>query len=168
MKILGIDHGANSGYALIKNDNCIEIDSFMVTGKTQGDKFLNFYNKVNNIICRTKPNIIAMEKPMSFLNASTTRLLIGYYTVIQLLATVHEIKVIEVYPTSMKKKLTGSGKADKLEVCHSLMNRYLFSEDDLLEYEYFKRKKGIKNTYYDKSDALALATYANLIYEEDK
>lgn len=163
LKILGIDHGAKTGIAYIINDKLVTVDSFVVVGEDTQDKFVDFYNKIEREIDRYKADILAIEKPMSFNNAYTSRTLIGYYSIIILLAGLKKIPVCEVFPTSMKKTIAGNGRANKDDVSVALLKRYEgLKKEDILEIDYYVRKKGVKNVDYDKSDALGLATYVFL------
>lgn len=168
MKILSFDHGAKSGYAYIIDGAIVCIDDFIIVGNSDQEKFVDFWRKVKRIIERYRADIIAVEKPMSFKNAFTSRTLIGYYSIIVLLAGLNNIPVHEVYPTSMKKKITGNGRATKEEVCNSLLSCHpTLKKEDLMVITPYKRKKGIKKIDYDKSDALALALYTHWLSEEN-
>lgn len=168
MYIFGIDHGAKTGCAYIVNNQIVFATRFSVKGEKDQDKFLDFYKKLDKMLGKLKVDVIALEKPMSFKNAFTSRLLIGYYSIAMLVAAERNIQVVEVYPSSMKKEIAGNGRATKEEVCDSLVNRYpTIKKEDIVDIEYYKRKEGIKNIDYDKSDALGLATYACLKIEKE-
>jgi hypothetical protein len=59
----------------------------------------------------------------------------------------------------MKKELTGNGRAEKGDVALALTNIWKISLDDIVIPVYYKKKEGIKELIYDKSDAVALGTY---------
>lgn len=165
MKTLAIDHGANTGYAFTEDDNLANYGMFKVSGVSIGDKLLDFSGKVTDLIGTFKPDVLAIEKPSHDRNAKTNLVLIGYYTQLLLLASFHCIEVNAIHPTSLKKEITGNGKAQKDLVAKCVCDEYNLIRSAVVPCEYYKsgsqKGKPRPNTEkYDITDAIALATYA--------
>jgi hypothetical protein len=109
------------------------------------------------------PDYLAVEEPKDLLNAKTSRVLIGYYSMLHLAAFQLDTPVITIAPSEMKKKIAGNGRAGKDEVCKALSGLLNVPVSSLELPIYSKReraghKKGdLIDIEYDKSDACALA-----------
>jgi len=176
LKILGIDHGTRTGYALLNNGELTKYGSVNIRGDSLGKKLIDFTNKMKIIINYSKPDLIIFEKPNHRRNTKTTILLDGYYCVLNILAVEKQINVMSVHPTSMKKVITGTGKANKDDVVQKIIDDFNLNLKDILKYEYYsvntpKFKKGdVKKIHYDVSDAIGLAYYGYLknIYDKER
>lgn len=168
MKILGIDHGTRTGYALLDNCELTKYGSVNIRGDLLGKKLIDFTNKMKIIINYSKPDLIVLEKPNHRRNTKTTILLDGYYCVLNILAAEKKIDVMSVHPTSMKKVITGTGKASKDDVVQRIADNFNLKLKDILEYEYYSvntsnfKKGDVKKIHYDISDAIGLAYYGYL------
>lgn len=170
MKYLGIDHAKRSGYGLIDTDtNEIITGSFTIQNKTSNPgKIHEFKGYVEELIKQYKPDVICAERPMDKVNGATTTLLIGYYTMICALSYQYNIDIIECYPTSVKKRITGNGKAEKIDVARELSKQYNIPLENLATPVYYQRDTkfhnagDIKGWICDEGDALALAHYGRL------
>ena len=60
---------------------------------------------------------------------------------------------------SMKKSITGNGKAEKREVAECVAKQWSLNPNHICEPIFYKRKEGIKHYLADESDAIALGTY---------
>ena len=165
MKILGIDHGKSTGFGFIDGDKLTSYGRLVIEGESIGNKMLEFYNYIYNLVEIYKPDIIVAEMPNHFRNAKTSRTLIGYYMIIHLIATMKGINIVEAHPTSLKKVVAGDGRANKDDVAKTIAKIHDVDIKNILEHDYYKtgeRRGLVKETYYDISDAIALATYAKL------
>lgn len=165
MKILGIDHGKNTGFGFIDGGKLTSYGRLVIEGESTGDKMLKFYSYIYDLVEICKPDIIVAEMPNHFRNAKTSRTLIGYYMIIHLIATMKGINIVEAHPTSLKKAITGNGGASKEDVAITVAKIHNIDVENILEHDYYKtggRRGLVKETYYDTSDAIALATYAKL------
>ena len=165
MKILGIDHGKNTGFGFIDGGKLTSYGRLVIDGESTGDKMLKFYSYIYDLVEICKPDIIVAEMPNHLRNAKTSRTLIGYYMIIHLIATMKGINIVEAHPTSLKKAITGNGGASKEDVAITVAKIHNIDVENILEHDYYKtgeRRGLVKETYYDTSDAIALATYAKL------
>lgn len=154
--ILGIDHGTSTGYAFVKNKEVIKYGVFLVKGQSKGERFVNFEQQLESIINELKPQIIAAERPAHKRNGTTTELLVGFYTLILKLAQKYNIKVVECYPTSVKKVVTDKGNATKQEVANVITHIYNVHLKDIV----INDLRNAKQKSYEISDSLALCYYA--------
>ena len=165
MKILGIDHGKNTGFGFIDCGKLTSYGRLIIEGESTGDKMLKFYSYIYDLVEICKPDIIVAEMPNHLRNAKTSRTLIGYYMIIHLIATMKGIHIVDAHPTSLKKVVAGDGRASKEDVAKAIAKIHDVDIENILEHDYYKtgeRRGLVKETYYDTSDAIALATYAKL------
>lgn len=169
MIIFGIDHGTKSGYAVIDTVNHTMITgNFRVVGNTDGSRFNCFKQNLNELIHKYKPDVICSERPMDKMNGRTTTFLIGLYSMVHLIAFENSIDIAEMFPTSVKKLITGSGKSDKIDVARTLAFNYNVPLESVAIPIRYKRtafnkrlnrtvnKGEIRDYEFDPSDALAL------------
>ncbi len=169
MIILGIDPGtATTGFG------CINItDVSAVTGKglqviewglIETDKSLLkeerleiIYEKTLKLITKFKPDVFVFEK-VFFSNNAKTVIAVGQAQGVMLLAARKlNVFVAEYAPGTIKKLITGSGRANKKEV-QEHVRRILGSK--------VKSEKKKKTHFDNAADALAIAmTHAMKIYE---
>lgn len=165
MTILGVDHGAKTGIALVKDENIRFVGTVNIDGVSKGEKLKMFYNKLRFFINSYNPSVIVLERPNHRRNAATTTILDGYYCVACMAAHENRIQTIEAYPSTVKKTIAGNGHATKDEVAQAISKEYKIPLDEILQYDYYKinckggNKGDVKTIHYDKSDALALALY---------
>lgn len=154
MLILGIDPGtATTGYGLISiSKKVIEVKDFgLIETDKNGDfgkRLIIINTLLKNIIKKLNPDVIAMEKLFFASNAKTAMTVGRAMGVILFTAAKEKIDVIEYAPASIKKIITGDGRADKKEVQKSL-RKILGAK---------VRSRVHKKTHFDNSaDALAVA-----------
>lgn len=163
--ILGIDQGiANCGYALISDGPTPHKYTVSSLGyiktfpsDTTQKRIYIIYQELLQIIKSHRISMIVTENLHvgggSNKAIVNTNMITG---IIYLLGSMYDIPVIEVVPTSIKKKITGSGKASKEEVYDKVMNMVILGDND----------RKINN---HTSDAIALGVYGKIIKkEEDK
>lgn len=162
MRILGIDHSIKStGWALLEDGKII--DTGIIHLFTEGDmRLVEFRKCILELLHHTKPDRVALELPSHQRGGNITRLLTGLYT-IALEASMEVCGTVEgINPMSMKKFITGHGKADKRMVYESIINKFEVPEEKVFEAIYYKKKPDVVKEYiYDKSDACALAIYVD-------
>lgn len=122
MLVLGIDPGtATTGYGLVKVvGNGYEFMEYglIETKKTETpeNRLATIYELMNIHLKRTTPDILAIEK-VFFSNNAKTAIRVGQAQGVMLLSAAHNnIPVIEYAPGTIKKIVTGSGRAKKKEV----------------------------------------------------
>jgi len=154
MLILGIDPGtATTGYGLIR---CLKgktevLDFGLIETDKNGDfgkRLININEQMDSVIKKFKPDVIAMEKLFFATNAKTAMTVGRAMGVILFTAAKNKIEVFEYAPGSIKKQITGDGRADKKMIQKSLRN--IFGAKI--------RSRAHKKTHFDNSaDALAVA-----------
>lgn len=159
MVVLSVDHGTRSGYSVFKDEKYIEsgivtLDSVTSLRKAHKEFFL--------IFSMYKPDVLVVEKVNvagSKFGGTNIVKLAQLQAIVLLLADTFNCKVIEVNPMSMKKVITGNGKAEKREVAECIAKRWSLNPNHICVPVYYKKKDGVKTYLADESDAIALGTY---------
>ena len=159
MVVLSVDHGTRSGYSAFKDEKYIEsgivtLDSVTSLRKAHKEFFL--------IFSMYKPDVLVVEKVNvagSKFGGTNIVKLAQLQAIVLLLADTFNCKVIEVNPMSMKKVITGNGKAEKREVAECIAKRWGLNPNHICVPVYYKKKDGVKTYLADESDAIALGTY---------
>ena len=159
MIVLSVDHGTRSGYSIFRDGKYIEsgivtLDSVTSLRKAHKEFFL--------IFSMYKPDVLVVEKVNvagSKFGGTNIVKLAQLQAIVLLLADTFNCKVIEVNPMSMKKVITGNGKAEKREVAECIAKRWSLNPNHICVPVYYKKKDGIKTYLADESDAIALGTY---------
>lgn len=154
MLILGIDPGtATTGYGLVEQNG--EGTKVIKWGliETNKDGFkenrLEFIHKETlNILNKYSPDLFVMEK-IFFSNNAKTAIAVGQAQGVMLLAASHaKVRVVEYAPGTIKKMITGNGRAKKKEVQTAI--RKLLGNA--------VKSAAHKKTHFDNAaDALAIA-----------
>lgn len=163
MLILGIDPGtATTGYGLVrKNGNGNEVVKW---GLIETDKSLLKERRLDFIFEETlrlinlhKPDVFVFEK-VFFANNAKTVIAVGQAQGVMLLAASKaKVEVAEYAPGTIKKMITGSGRANKKEV-QSAVRKILGNK--------VKSEKHKKTHFDNAADALAIAlTHAMKLVE---
>ena len=159
MVVLSVDHGTRSGYSIFRDGKYIEsgivtLDSVTSLRKAHKEFFL--------IFSIYKPDVLVVEKVNvagSKFGGTNIVKLAQLQAIVLLLADTFNCKVIEVNPMSMKKVITGNGKAEKREVAECIAKRWGLNPNHICVPVYYKKKDGVKTYLADESDAIALGTY---------
>lgn len=166
MLILGIDPGtATTGYGLIDaSEKGIEAIDFGLIETCKGGDFgkrlIDIHKQLDNVIKKLNPDVIAMEKLFFATNIKTATNVGRAMGVIVFTCAKRKIEVIEYAPGTIKKLITGNGRADKKDIQKSLRN--VFGAKI--------RSRNHKKTHFDNSaDGLAVALcHAYNIYSFEK
>ena len=154
MLILGLDPGtATTGYGLVKVNGksfeaiewgLIETDKDTDPGK----RLTNIYKQMKKIVKQFTPNEVAIEK-LFFANNAKTVMRVGQAQgVLLFCAAEFKLKVHEYAPGTIKKMVSGDGRADKIFMQKSL--RKILGAG--------VRSKPKQKTHFDNAaDALAVA-----------
>lgn len=128
MIIIGVDPGvATTGYGMIrvKNMNCNTKDNFECLGygsiKTSPEmampqRLKKLHNELTKILKEHQPEIMVVESLFFFKNMKTAMPVSQAKGVILLTAAKKNILVHEFTPPQVKMLITGSGKAEKINV----------------------------------------------------
>ena len=137
MRILALDCATRTGWA----HNCApgyETRSGVETFRAPKDmdaaaRYADFHSWVSELIDETQPALVVYEAPVEMHGSKAQRYLsIGFATRVQEAAAVRHIPYREVYPSSLKKHATGSGRASKGEMVSAARRQFalLFAPDD--------------------------------------
>ena len=154
MKILGIDPGtATTGYGIIEVNSkhyeavdwgLIETDK---NGKAE-ERLVDIFKQMNSILKKHNPDVVAIEKLFFATNAKTVMRVGQAHGVMLYAAARAKAEVKEYAPGTIKKIVSGDGRADKKQIQKSL-RKHLG-----MKVRSQKRKK----THFDNAaDALAVA-----------
>jgi crossover junction endodeoxyribonuclease RuvC len=154
MLVLGIDPGtATTGYGLVRfTESTLEVIEFglIETDKRSApqDRLASIYEEMVKLIKRVEPDIFAMESVFFATNAKTA-IRVGQAQGVMLLSAASlQIPVVEYAPGMIKKRISGSGRADKKDIQKSV-RKFLGSK---------VRSQAHKKTHFDNAaDALAVA-----------
>lgn len=122
MRIIGIDPGiGRTGWAIIEEENgkCLTLayDCIETPAGEQVEKRLDIiFNKLNLIIHKYHPEVLAMED-LFFNDNAKTAFVVGQARGVIMLAAYKGNMAVEIYtPLQVKMALTGYGRADKKEM----------------------------------------------------
>lgn len=161
--VLTMVNGTNSGMAIIENGSLIATEDFNIE---KASNLKRMYQMVRSRLIYWKPDIVAIEKVNvagSAFGGNNVVKLAEIRAMIKLACLDFDIPFIEVSPPTLKKAITGYGKASKREVAEVLASIYNLDADDICKPIYYKRDNRIKTYVAEQSDAIALAHY---VYEK--
>lgn len=154
MVILGIDPGtATTGFGVLEYDlnNISVLDFGLIETKNNtnsGKRLIEISKEITVIIKKYKPDVISLEKLFFATNAKTAMSVGQAIGVIIFTIVKNKVEFFEYAPGTIKKKVTGDGRADKKMIQRSLRK--------LLGGKIRSRVHG--KTHFDNSaDALAVA-----------
>lgn len=136
MLILGIDPGINvTGYAVVRrleNSNQLKLlEGGVIRGKSKETlplRILEIYRNLVEIIDAWHPEVMSLEEVYSHYERPQTAIIMGHVRgVICLAAAQHEMPVENYSATTVKKTLTGSGRASKLQVQRAIQLEFRLS-----------------------------------------
>ncbi|MDR2777437.1 MAG: crossover junction endodeoxyribonuclease RuvC [Rickettsiales bacterium] len=130
MIVIGVDPGLiKTGYGLVRSDgsSLSYLDSgtiFTDAGTSIGNRLKNIFNELNELLILYRPDYFSLEE--TFVNNNPiSSLKLGQARGVALLcAGLNNMEVFEYKPNTIKKSVTGVGKASKAQV--GTMIRYLF------------------------------------------
>jgi crossover junction endodeoxyribonuclease RuvC len=154
MLILGIDPGtATTGYGIlkVKNKEYEIIDFGLIETNKNGEpskRLKNIHLQMNQIFKKFKPDIMAIEK-LFFANNAKTAMRVGQAQGVMLLSAAQaKTFVCEYAPGTIKKTITGDGRADK-KLIQKHLRKILGAK--------VRSKKRQKTHFDNAADALAVA-----------
>lgn len=154
MVILGLDPGtATTGYAVLKigENGRRVLDYGLIQTEKNGElseRLVSIYKQLTKIINQNKPDIVAIEKLFFASNAKTAMSVGQAHGVMLFSAAKMGVKVVEYAPATIKKIISGDGRADKKQIQKSLRKALGASI----------RSKPRSRTHFDNAaDALAVA-----------
>ena len=154
MIICGLDPGtATTGYAIVNAEKSVfnVLEYGLIETSKDGftsERLLSIYRDVTDILKKYTPDVVVIEKIFFATNAKTA-ISVGQAQGVMLLSAANsKIAVAEYAPGTIKKVVTGDGRADKKKV-QLFIKKILGSK--------IKSKKGNKTHFDNSADALAIA-----------
>lgn len=154
MLVLGLDPGtATTGYGFIKtagtemealNWGLIETDK----NNNPSHRLVNIFRQMDKLILKYSPDLVAIEKVFFARNAKTAIRVGQAQGVMLYCAANHKLEVFEYAPATIKKLITGNGRADK-KLMQKSVRKILGN--------HIKSKKHKKTHFDNAADALAIA-----------
>ncbi len=125
--ILGIDPGtATTGFGVIEmNSSGLALVTYgLIKTAKEGspeNRLASIFDEMNLLFTRYNPHVMAIEK-VFFSNNAKTAIRVGQAQGVMLLAAAHRrVPVAEYAPGTIKKQVTGSGRADKKMVMKTVI-----------------------------------------------
>ncbi len=155
MLILGIDPGtATTGWGVVEKNGTEDfkvVDWGLIETEKEVEphiRLLKIFSELNDLLVKMSPDVLIMEKIFFATNAKTVIRVGQAQGVILLSAANAKIPVFEYAPGTIKKMITGSGRANKKDMQKSI--RKLLGAK--------VRSKAHKKTHFDNAaDALSVA-----------
>lgn len=154
MKILGIDPGtATTGFGVVETSEAglkVHEWGLIETDKNgfKENRLEKIFEEVLSLIGKISPDIFVMEKIFFASNAKTAIAVGQAQGVMLLAASKSKTKVVEYAPGTIKKTITGDGRAKKKEI-QKAVRRILGNR--------VKSEKHRKTHFDNAADALAIA-----------
>ena len=122
MRICGFDPGSNiTGYGILDvNGNRLDVIDygFIKTNKdmSKEDKMKEIFLSVTTILDKYNPDLCGVEEAFYWKNIKTTMYLSEVRSAIILASALKNVKIYNLSTTSVKKSITGKGRATKKSV----------------------------------------------------
>ena len=134
-RVLGIDPGLNiTGYGLIEFDGQRSrvVEAGVVRSKASGaleSRLRQIHDGVAEVIKSLSPEVMAVEELFSHYERPRTAILMGHARgVICLAAATADVSICHYAATHVKKMLTGSGRAPKLQMQQAVCREFQLNE----------------------------------------
>jgi crossover junction endodeoxyribonuclease RuvC len=155
MLILGIDPGTTTtGYGLLRvksRNNFDVVDFDLIETKKNGapeERLVSIHMQMTTLLRKHQPDIVAIERLFFATNAKTAMRVSQAHGVMLFCAAQHNTKVFEYAPGTVKKIVSGNGRADK-KMMQKSVRKILGAR---------VRSKPKKKTHFDNAaDGLAVA-----------
>lgn len=139
MRVLGFDPGLSiTGYGCVTGDiirpGIVEAGVFRLTKRGEpvesiGDRLVELESDVQQLVERVKPDLIAIEGMFAHKDHPGTVVKMAHARgVILLVARRAGVEVCELKPAEVKKAATGSGRATKEQMQHSVQEMFSLPE----------------------------------------
>lgn len=157
--LIAVDHGTKTGYSVFDNAKLKHYGAKQFESITCLKEVHDWFSSLVKVY---KPTVIVLEKinvAGSKFGGNNVIKLSQFQGVLRLVAQSIGAEVVEMNPTSMKKVITGYGKAEKVEVAQKVANIWNLNRNEICVPVYYKKKDGIKTYEADVSDSIALGTF---------
>lgn len=127
MRIMGVDPGANAvGLCVVDGGIVLEVADLRPKGSL-GQRLLMIYSELKRKIEEFNPDLLVMEAVIYHKNPKTALVMGSARGVVLLAATEKGIPVKEISPTTVKKAVSGAGRAGKESVVFMVKRLYNIS-----------------------------------------
>lgn len=162
MRILAFDPGMSMGWSVFKDDQYIRSGFYNFASDVPiGSRLVDLQESIGVLIHQFKPELIATEAVNRVGGAATFNkyayVLPAIFAFIQMEAYKNNIRILEISPATVKKQVTGSGKADKKQM--------LMRVNELL-YE-LRNLQTVTTKNHNEADAIGIGYTAYLIAQNN-
>ncbi len=124
MRTMGIDPGANAvGFCVVDEGRVLTVGDLRPKGSL-GQKLLLIHSEIARAIDEFRPSILVMEAVIYHKNPKTALVMGAVRGVVLLAAAERGIPVSEISPTTVKKAVSGAGRAGKESVVYMVRRLY--------------------------------------------
>ncbi|MCX7702865.1 MAG: crossover junction endodeoxyribonuclease RuvC [Planctomycetota bacterium] len=132
LRVLGLDMGSRAtGYALLEEVDgllkIVENGTLRAPAEDFKERLFWLYGAIQNLIKRTIPDAVAIERPIHAQNIQTALSMGMLHSAAVLASAEAGVAITEYEPSVIKKAVTGNGRASKEQVLRIV--RMLFGED---------------------------------------
>ena len=123
MRVIGLDPGSRvTGFGVIESEGasfrCIDSGNIRLSEQTLALRLHTIFLRLSEVIERTQPNVMVVEKVFMARNAQSALTLGQARGVALVVAAHHGLDVVEYSALQVKQALVGKGKAAKHQVQH--------------------------------------------------
>ena len=124
MNILALDLGTNTGYAIGDENGLIASGCKCFKGKSIGHAYANMFQWLTDELTHRHIDEVWYEQVMGHLGAHAAHAYGGFHAIMSLCCLLNgEVPVSGYHVATIKKYITGDGRADKETVIKSVSNR---------------------------------------------
>jgi len=124
MRVMGVDPGANAaGFCVVEGGKVLETGEVKPKGSL-GQKLLAIHSGIAGVIEEFRPDLLVMEAVIYHKNPKTALVMGAARGVVLLAAAEKGIPVKEISPTTVKKSVSGAGRAGKESVGYMVRKLY--------------------------------------------
>ena len=137
MKILGIDPGVcTTGWAIIQENSkkpLLVKSGYFSLKKIHNfsDKLFYIHENLSDLIRKNSISECAIENPFVNINPKTSLLLSQFKGALLLTMTIHNIRVTEYQPSSIKRVISGNGRCEKRDLKSILKYHFPYISDNI-------------------------------------
>ncbi|MEO0248769.1 MAG: crossover junction endodeoxyribonuclease RuvC [candidate division WOR-3 bacterium] len=126
---MGVDPGANAvGFCIVEAGGALTVGDLRPKGSL-GQKLLLIHSEITGAIDKFKPDLLVMEAVIYHKNPKTALVMGAARGVVLLAAAERGIPVKEISPTTVKKAVSGAGRAGKESVVYMVKRLYNIRDD---------------------------------------
>lgn len=130
--VLALDLARKTGWAFRDGDGLLtyNVREFDPPGACPGGYYSAFGDWFSDMITDLAPGFVAIEKPVVGVGIKATEHALSFGAIAQFVCYRRGVPITRVYPTTIKKHTTGSGRASKADVIAWARSRGWSPQDD--------------------------------------